>query len=518
MRRSLLLLPFENFEILSTKEPSEKHKQRMQTMRLLLLLSPIALGLAVGWLCVAIVRNYKTQQLPQAAPNPAAVRLYKEYLQQVSSHVDWQQLRGEYMLVSIESRRLNKRILHRQRKPRGYSLKDVTKNAVDAAEDAMSVMAANPSQRDSSNKNKPLESESVDTFLDQTIDGIYHIKTQAEAAQRVKNEKQLTDDDILGVDDDIFVDDDVVVTSDEPSAVPTEPGKTSEPTALPTELDETSEPTDSPTELDETSEPSASPMEPNDTSEPTASSTEPDETSEPTNSPTELDETSEPSASPMEPNDTSEPTASSTEPDETSEPTVSPTEESMDPLPPPTEPPSRKQPDDDSVMGPDDDEFIGKPIPVYRYAAGTNCRDTTGVPCAPDNLRELCDKQDGSFSECFEACIPSFCCIHDAPRDTNTEAPNCNTDPRCAEYAYCYIVWWKLHDTIGPATKLRIKQEDDFFDADDAFVTNDNVDFSQEVAFHHFEDSEEIVNAAGGTDLNLIFEDPAYWDAESVMP
>ena len=169
-------------------------------------------------------------------------------------------------------------------------------------------------------------------------------------------------------------------------------------------------------------------------------------------------------------------------------------------------------------MGPDDDEFIGKPIPVYRYAAGTNCRDTTGVPCAPDNLRELCDKQDGSFSECFEACIPSFCCIHDAPRDTNTEAPNCNTDPRCAEYAYCYIVWWKLHDTIGPATKLRIKQEDDFFDADDAFVTNDNVDFSQEVAFHHFEDSEEIVNAAGGTDLNLIFEDPAYWDAESVMP
>ena len=474
-----MLLPFENFEILSTKEPSEKHKQRMQTMRLLLLLSPIALGLAVGWLCVAIVRNYKTQQLPQAAPNPAAVRLYKEYLQQVSSHVDWQQLRGEYMLVSIESRRLNKRILHRQRKPRGYSLKDVTKNAVDAAEDAMSVMAANPSQRDSSNKNKPLESESVDTFLDQTIDGIYHIKTQAEAAQRVKNEKQLTDDDILGVDDDIFVDDDVVVTSDEPSAVPTEPGKTSEPTALPTDLDETSEPTASPTELDETSEPSASPMEPN---------------------------------------DTSEPTASSTEPDETSEPTVSPTEESMDPLPPPTEPPSRKQPDDDSVMGPDDDEFIGKPIPVYRYAAGTNCRDTTGVPCAPDNLRELCDKQDGSFSECFEACIPSFCCIHDAPRDTNTEAPNCNTDPRCAEYAYCYIVWWKLHDTIGPATKLRIKQEDDFFDADDAFVTNDNVDFSQEVAFHHFEDSEEIVNAAGGTDLNLIFEDPAYWDAESVMP
>jgi hypothetical protein len=64
----------------------------------------------------------------------------------------------------------------------------------------------------------------------------------------------------------------------------------------------------------------------------------------------------------------------------------------------------------------DDDGII---IPNYEYSTG-NCPDdgdsTKAVPCAPDNLDQICDKADpddqGKFSLCFEACLPAFCCIH----------------------------------------------------------------------------------------------------------
>eukprot|EP00545_Synedropsis_sp_CCMP1620_P011947 CAMPEP_0119024668 /NCGR_PEP_ID=MMETSP1176-20130426/32292_1 /TAXON_ID=265551 /ORGANISM="Synedropsis recta cf, Strain CCMP1620" /LENGTH=360 /DNA_ID=CAMNT_0006980027 /DNA_START=116 /DNA_END=1198 /DNA_ORIENTATION=- len=209
--------------------------------------------------------------------------------------------------------------------------------------------------------------------------------------------------------------------------------------------------------------------------------------------------------------------------DDTVAPSAAPSK-STDPAPTP------KRPDDDRVTPPDDDEFIGMPIPVYRYNPGTNCGapSGSGVPCAPDNLRELCNKEAGKFSDCLEACIPSFCCIHDAPPATNTIAPNCNEDPNCAEYAYCYIVWWKFHDTIGPATKLQVEQTDDFFDIDADFIEGDVTGsaFYQELLLHHFDDSQEIIDA--GTvainstldifDSDLIFLNPEFWDAESVIP
>jgi hypothetical protein len=64
----------------------------------------------------------------------------------------------------------------------------------------------------------------------------------------------------------------------------------------------------------------------------------------------------------------------------------------------------------------DEASFNGKPIPVYTYDKG-NCPDVGDVaklPCAPDDLKKLCDKYDdmGSFRKCFDACKPSFCCIH----------------------------------------------------------------------------------------------------------
>ena len=64
----------------------------------------------------------------------------------------------------------------------------------------------------------------------------------------------------------------------------------------------------------------------------------------------------------------------------------------------------------------DEASFNGKPIPVYAYDKG-NCPDpgdVAKVPCAPDDLEQICDKNDdaGSFRKCLEACKPSFCCIH----------------------------------------------------------------------------------------------------------
>ena len=58
----------------------------------------------------------------------------------------------------------------------------------------------------------------------------------------------------------------------------------------------------------------------------------------------------------------------------------------------------------------DGDVFDG-----YEYKKGSNCQqsaDSGGVPCAPTNLQELCNKYDrsnGSFRECLNACKPAFC-------------------------------------------------------------------------------------------------------------
>eukprot|EP00547_Thalassionema_nitzschioides_P017256 CAMPEP_0194245872 /NCGR_PEP_ID=MMETSP0158-20130606/14041_1 /TAXON_ID=33649 /ORGANISM="Thalassionema nitzschioides, Strain L26-B" /LENGTH=348 /DNA_ID=CAMNT_0038981663 /DNA_START=261 /DNA_END=1307 /DNA_ORIENTATION=- len=175
----------------------------------------------------------------------------------------------------------------------------------------------------------------------------------------------------------------------------------------------------------------------------------------------------------------------------------------------------------------------GIPIPVYSYSPCENTVDA--LPCAPDNLKDLCTKGatvtdnngnsvTSSFTACFDACEPSFCCIHDAPPETNAPAQNCNQNPNCAEYAYCYIVWWKFHNTAGPATELRLEGNDDFYDvdADEVPVDVTGLDFFQKLLFHHFDNYDEIV--AAGTVENpdgslsfssdLIFLDPNFWDSE----
>eukprot|EP00571_Detonula_confervacea_P009877 CAMPEP_0172302018 /NCGR_PEP_ID=MMETSP1058-20130122/3786_1 /TAXON_ID=83371 /ORGANISM="Detonula confervacea, Strain CCMP 353" /LENGTH=385 /DNA_ID=CAMNT_0013012345 /DNA_START=66 /DNA_END=1220 /DNA_ORIENTATION=+ len=163
----------------------------------------------------------------------------------------------------------------------------------------------------------------------------------------------------------------------------------------------------------------------------------------------------------------------------------------------------------------DGDVFDG-----YEYSKGA-CPNvgSLGVPCAPDNIASLCNKYDrtnGSFRACIDACKPAFCCIHDAPRQLNTFAPNCNTDENCDQYNYCYIAWWKLHDTVGPALFLRVEQDDEFYDIDAEEIEQDNAGdtFFTQVLLHHFDDIDAVIED-GTVDnefkADRIFLDEDYW-------
>lgn len=168
-------------------------------------------------------------------------------------------------------------------------------------------------------------------------------------------------------------------------------------------------------------------------------------------------------------------------------------------------------------------DIDGDVFDQYEYSSG-NCPDpgSLGVPCAPTNLAQLCNKYDrdvGSFRACFEACGPAFCCIHDADRELNSKAPNCNTDENCAAYNYCYIAWWKLHDTIGPALFLRLEQDDAFYDIAGEEVVSDVTGdpVFEQILLHHFDDLNVIIEA-GTVDnefnADRIFLDPEYWDSD----
>lgn len=163
-------------------------------------------------------------------------------------------------------------------------------------------------------------------------------------------------------------------------------------------------------------------------------------------------------------------------------------------------------------------DHIGK----YEYDRGS-CpyKGKTGLPCAPRKINEVCDKYDrhdeGSFKDCLDICKPSFCCIHDAKN--NDYAKSCSQDENCAQYAPCYIVWWKLHDTVGPALYLKLEQNDDFFDVDDDKHIKEDAsaeDFFEELLLHHFDDIDEIIekdglDEDGEFEPALIFDNAEYW-------
>jgi len=177
-------------------------------------------------------------------------------------------------------------------------------------------------------------------------------------------------------------------------------------------------------------------------------------------------------------------------------------------------------------------DFDGDVFDQYEYSKGA-CPNSgsEGVPCAPDNLPLLCNKynrEDGSFRDCLDACKPGFCCIHNAPRDLNWYSPNCNTDENCAQYNWCYIAWWKLQDTIGPALFLRIEQNaDEWFDIDNEEIESDVTgnEFFEAFLLHFFGDIDKVIEDGTvdvvdedgtviGSEFNAdrIFLDEDYWD------
>lgn len=234
----------------------------------------------------------------------------------------------------------------------------------------------------------------------------------------------------------------------------------------------------------------------------------------PTRDPTTADEpTSSPSSRTRTPQSpTKKPTKRSPKPTivSTQSPTKKPAVKTPKPIGKPTRAPvpTSRNPNAGGVV-----------IPTYVYDRG-NCpeKGSTGLPCAPNNLAQLCSKYDsknlGRFSTCLKACEPSFCCIHDAPEETNSIAPTCVEDENCAQYAPCYIVWWKIHDTIGPAAYLHLSQNDDFFDVDKLQDVTTDRNFYAQWAYHHWDNINDLLdNILDDEDgLQNLFANPFIWD------
>ena len=117
----------------------------------------------------------------------------------------------------------------------------------------------------------------------------------------------------------------------------------------------------------------------------------------------------------------------------------------------------------------------------YNLDLGT-CPDPgkRGIPCVDGinpSLQELCDiyGEYGSFRECLKICRPSYCCVHDAPRDNDVITPSCLDDENCPQYSSCSVVWWKFADTAGPAIYFSLEQDNAFFDMTNEDITTEGL-------------------------------------------
>jgi len=132
------------------------------------------------------------------------------------------------------------------------------------------------------------------------------------------------------------------------------------------------------------------------------------------------------------------------------------------------------------------------PKRMAQSSTNADCENSNGaLPCPPDDLPQKCDKYNGGdFESCFNMCIESFCCIHES---TSNIARSCSKDLNCPHYAPCYIIWWKLQDTIGPRF-IRTDQRDnpDFFNLPvervEESTTASGIPFIFQVYLHHFDD------------------------------
>jgi hypothetical protein len=135
---------------------------------------------------------------------------------------------------------------------------------------------------------------------------------------------------------------------------------------------------------------------------------------------------------------------------------------------------------------------VAPTAPFPDMSGLVRCVNSATLSCPDPDLPLHCDKYNplSSFKQCYADCIDAFCCIHDS---TATRSKSCSKEPNCQFYHPCYIVWWKLHDTIGPAPWLRLQQDETFYDVnDDEFRQElvDNPDFKNQFYGHHFMDDD----------------------------
>lgn len=107
----------------------------------------------------------------------------------------------------------------------------------------------------------------------------------------------------------------------------------------------------------------------------------------------------------------------------------------------------------------------------------SNCTNPTStkLPCPLEDLPQVCDKyNNGNFEECFQRCKKSICCTHDSKSKISESCVD--KEDNCRHYIPCYIVWWKLSDTVGPAPFLRLpnsKRFTNFFNIDVDYIFAD---------------------------------------------
>jgi len=158
-----------------------------------------------------------------------------------------------------------------------------------------------------------------------------------------------------------------------------------------------------------------------------------------------------------------------------------------------TEDDDEKDVNDNEEEEDDDETSTPTSMPTSTCTKGCiDCDPESPLPCPPSNLKRICDKDnaDGNFFDCYESCKVSFCCIHDSL--SKEYSPSCSKEyDNCPLYYPCYIIWWKLHDTIGPATYLRLEQNEPFYDGlDFDRLENDlakDQQFFQQLFGHHFD-------------------------------
>lgn len=124
------------------------------------------------------------------------------------------------------------------------------------------------------------------------------------------------------------------------------------------------------------------------------------------------------------------------------------------------------------------DNEVSRQMQLPPVSKTCNDPSATDVPCPPRNISQICDKyNNGNFEDCFQTCKPSVCCTHDSKRALTRSCAE--TAPNCENWIPCYIVWWKLSDTVGPAPFLRLVQEDDFFNVDVNYI-KEEINFADE--------------------------------------